>query len=182
MDLAGPIDTELYIVNDIKEIYASQGQTVNSKHIELIVRQMFSKIKITNAGDSSFFPGDIADIIAFKKENSILGKEGKTEAIGTRLLLGLTKISLFTDSWLSAASFQETVRVLVDASTAKKIDKLEGLKENVIIGRLIPTLEYFENNRNIGEYFGNNDSELDFESPYSRAARDESTVEVYDKI
>jgi DNA-directed RNA polymerase subunit beta' len=182
MDLAGPIDTELYIVNDIKEIYASQGQTVNSKHIELIVRQMFSKIKITNAGDSSFFPGDIVDIIAFKKENGILGKEGKTEAIGTRLLLGLTKISLFTDSWLSAASFQETVRVLVDASTAKKIDKLEGLKENVIIGRLIPTLEYFENNRNIGEYFGNNDSELEFESPYSRAARDESGVEAFDKV
>lgn len=87
MDLAGPIETELYIVNDIKEIYASQGQTVNSKHIELIVRQMFSKIKITNAGDSSFFPGDIVDIIAFKKENAVLAKEGKTEAIGTRLLL-----------------------------------------------------------------------------------------------
>ncbi len=76
------------------------------------------------------------------------------QAIGTRLLLGLTKISLFTDSWLSAASFQETVRVLVDASTARKIDKLEGLKENVIIGRLIPTLAYFENNRDVGEYFG----------------------------
>ena len=182
MELADPIETELYIVNDIKEIYASQGQTVNSKHIELIVRQMFSKIKITNAGDSSFFPGDIVDIIAFKKENAILSKEGKTEAIGTRLLLGLTKISLFTDSWLSAASFQETVRVLVDASTAKKIDKLEGLKENVIIGRLIPTLEYFENNRNIGEYFGSNDAELEFESPYSRAARDESKVEEYDRV
>lgn len=182
MELADPIHTELYIVNDIKEIYASQGQTVNSKHIELIVRQMFSKIKITNAGDSSFFPGDIVDIIAFKKENAILSKEGKTEAIGTRLLLGLTKISLFTESWLSAASFQETVRVLVEASTAKKIDKLEGLKENVIIGRLIPTLEYFENNRNIGEYFGTNDPELEFESPYSRAARDESGVEEFDAV
>jgi DNA-directed RNA polymerase subunit beta' len=182
MELADAITTELYIVNDIKEIYSSQGQTVNSKHIELIVRQMFSKIKITNAGDSSFFPGDIVDIIAFKKENAILAKEGKTEAIGTRLLLGLTKISLFTESWLSAASFQETVRVLVDASTAKKIDKLDGLKENVIIGRLIPTLEYFENNRNIGEYFGSDDPDLVFESPYSRAARDEGVVEEYDKV
>ncbi len=182
MELANAITTELYIVNDIKEIYSSQGQTVNSKHIELIVRQMFSKIKITNAGDSSFFPGDIVDIIAFKKENTILAREGKTEAIGTRLLLGLTKISLFTESWLSAASFQETVRVLVDASTAKKIDKLDGLKENVIIGRLIPTLQYFENNRNIGEYFGSDDPDLVFESPYSRAARDEKIVEEFDKV
>jgi DNA-directed RNA polymerase subunit beta' len=181
MELAGPIVTEMYIVNDIKEIYSSQGQTVNSKHIELIVRQMFSKIKITNAGDSSFFPGDIVDIIAFRKENAGLAKIGKIEAIGTRLLLGLTKISLFTDSWLSAASFQETVRVLVDASTAKKIDKLEGLKENVIIGRLIPTLDYLENNRNIGEYFGSDDNELEFESPYSKAARDVRDIEEYER-
>lgn len=180
MDLAGALDTELYIVNDIKEIYSSQGQTVNSKHIELIVRQMFSKVKITNAGDTSFFPGDIVDIIKFKKENSVLATKGGVEGIGTRLLLGLTKISLFTESWLSAASFQETVRVLVDASTAKKIDSLDGLKENVIIGRLIPTLEYFENNRDVGEYFGEDDSNAAFgeiESPYSRARREELAAE-----
>mgnify|MGYP000712853955 CR=1 FL=1 len=153
MDVAGPLKTQLYIVNDIKEIYSSQGQTVNAKHIELIVRQMFSKVKITNAGDSSFFPGDIVDVIRFKKENRVLAKTGEKEAIGTQLLLGLTKISLFTESWLSAASFQETVRVLVEASVSRKIDHLDGLKENVIIGRLIPTLKYFENNRNVGEFF-----------------------------
>jgi DNA-directed RNA polymerase subunit beta' len=153
MDLAGVLATELYIVSDIKEIYSSQGQTVNAKHIEVIVRQMFSKIKITNAGDSSFFPGDIVDIIRFRKENRELAKNGLEEAIGTQMLLGLTKISLFTESWLSAASFQETVRVLVDASTSRKIDYLDGLKENVIIGRLIPTLAYFENNRDVGEFF-----------------------------
>ena len=153
MDIAGPLATELYIVSDIKEIYSSQGQTVNAKHIELIVRQMFSKVKITNAGDSSFFPGDIVDIIRFRKENRELAKNGMKEAIGLQMLLGLTKISLFTESWLSAASFQETVRVLVDASTSRKIDNLEGLKENVIIGRLIPTLNYFENNRDVGEFF-----------------------------
>ncbi len=153
MDTAGPLATELYIVADIKEIYSSQGQTVNAKHIELIVRQMFSKVKITNAGDSTFFPGDIVDIIRFRKENRELARDGSKEAIGLQLLLGLTKISLFTESWLSAASFQETVRVLVDASTSRKIDNLEGLKENVIIGRLIPTLNYFENNRDVGEFF-----------------------------
>jgi DNA-directed RNA polymerase subunit beta' len=153
MDKAGVVPTELYIVGDIKEIYSSQGQTVNAKHIELIVRQMFSKIKITNAGDSTFFPGDIVDIIRFRKENRELAKAGEKEAIGIELLLGLTKISLFTESWLSAASFQETVRVLVDASTSRKVDYLDGLKENVIIGRLIPTLNYFENNRDVGEFF-----------------------------
>lgn len=153
MDTAGSLATELYIVGDIKEIYSSQGQTVNAKHIELIVRQMFSKVRITNAGDSTFFPGDIVDIIRFSKENRELAKAGQKEAIGVQMLLGLTKISLFTESWLSAASFQETVRVLVDASTSRKIDNLEGLKENVIIGRLIPTLGYFENNRDVGEFF-----------------------------
>lgn len=162
MDVAGPLKTELYIVNDIKEIYSSQGQTVNAKHIELIVRQMFSKVKITNAGDSTFFPGDIVDVIRFKKENRELAKTGHKEAIGTQLLLGLTKISLFTESWLSAASFQETVRVLVEASVSRKIDHLDGLKENVIIGRLIPTLKYFENNRNVGEFFAHErDEEFD---------------------
>lgn len=160
MEYAGSIEAALYIVNDIKEIYSSQGQTVNAKHIELIVRQMFSKVRITDAGDSSFFPGDIVDIIRFRKENNALVSEGKIPAIGVELLLGLTKISLFTESWLSAASFQETVRVLVDASTERKIDNLDGLKENVIIGRLIPTLEYFDNNQDVGEYFAHeNDGE-----------------------
>jgi DNA-directed RNA polymerase subunit beta' len=153
MEIAGPLEAQNYIVNDIKEIYSSQGQTVNAKHIEIIVRQMFSKVKIMSAGDSTFFPGDIVDIIRYKKENAELLAEGKNISIGTQLLLGLTKISLFTESWLSAASFQETVRVLVDASTGGRIDKLDGLKENVIIGRLIPTLQYFENNRQVGEYF-----------------------------
>jgi DNA-directed RNA polymerase subunit beta' len=153
MELAGPLKTQTYIVNDIKEIYTSQGQTVNSKHIELIVRQMFSKIKITNAWDTSFFPGDIVDIIRFKKENGVMVRNNQKQAIGSQLLLGLTKISLFTDSWLSAASFQETVRVLVEASVSRKIDTLDGLKENVIIGRLIPTLKYYNNNKNVGSFY-----------------------------
>lgn len=153
MEIGWALQTQRYVINDIKEIYSSQGQTVNAKHVELIVRQMFSKVKITNAWDSTFFPSDIVDVIAYHKENRILAQEGKNEAIGIRLLLGLTKISLFTESWLSAASFQETVRVLVDASTSKKIDRLEGLKENVIIGRLIPTLQYFENNQDVWEFF-----------------------------
>lgn len=156
MDLAGPLATEEYIVNDVKAIYASQGQTVNSKHIELIVRQMFAKVKIISIGDSSFFPGDVVEMVTYKKENDRLLKLGQKPAIGHRLLLGLTKASLFTESWLAAASFQETVRVLVDASVSGKIDHLTGLKENVIIGRLIPTLQYYKNNQNVGDYFDYN--------------------------
>ncbi|USN59070.1 MAG: hypothetical protein H6767_03115 [Candidatus Peribacteria bacterium] len=138
MLVSGVLSAEQYIVDDIKAIYSSQGQTVNSKHIELIVRQMFSRVRVLDKGDTEFFPGDIVDIITFKKENDALIAAGKKPGIGERLLLGITKISLYTESWLSAASFQETVRVLVEASVSGKVDKLKELKENVIIGRLIP--------------------------------------------
>jgi len=138
-EVAWVLTAEEYIVNDIKSIYASQGQTVNSKHIELIVRQMFSRVRVTSKGDSEFFPWDVVDIIKFKSQNEKLLKDGKKPGIAERLLLGITKISLHTDSWLSAASFQETVRVLVEWSVSGKIDKFKEMKENVIIGRLIPT-------------------------------------------
>lgn len=138
MQVGGVLAAEKYIVDDIKSIYSSQGQTVNSKHIELIVRQMFSRIRVLDKGDTEFFPGDIVDIITFKKECDRLLSLGKSAGIGERLLLGITKISLYTESWLSSASFQETVRVLVESSVSGKIDKLKELKENVIIGRLIP--------------------------------------------
>ena len=138
MNIAWVLASQQYIISEIKWIYSSQGQTVNSKHIELIVRQMFSRVRIIDKWSTDFFPGDIIDVITFKKENDKCIKTGKKAAIWERLLLGLTKISLFTDSWLSAASFQETVRVLVESSLSRKIDNLKELKENVIIGRLIP--------------------------------------------
>ncbi len=138
MEVAGILKTQEYIVNEIKAIYASQWQTVNSKHIELIVRQMFSRVRILDKWDSEFFPWDIVDIIRYDNEKNKLLSDGKSAPIAERLLLWITKISLYTDSWLSAASFQETVRVLVEWSVSGKIDKLKELKENVIIGRLIP--------------------------------------------
>jgi DNA-directed RNA polymerase subunit beta' len=136
--VAWVLSSQKYIVSDIKSIYSSQGQTVNSKHIELVVRQMFSRVRVIDKGDTEFFPWDIVDIIKFKKENDRLLSLWKRPWIGERLLLGITKISLYTESWLSAASFQETVRVLTESSVSGKIDKLKELKENVIIGRLIP--------------------------------------------
>lgn len=163
-DVAWILATEQYIVSDIKSIYASQWQTVNSKHIELIVRQMFSRVRVNSKWDTEFFPWDIVDIIRFKKENDILLKEGKKPGIAERLLLGITKISLYTDSWLSSASFQETVRVLVEASVSGKIDKFKEMKENVIIGRQIPAWRQYRkiNNQNLeSEYFDEYDSWVD---------------------
>ncbi len=127
-----------YIMTEVQNIYASQGQTINDKHIEIIARQMLSKVRIIESGETAFLPGEISDIISYGNRNAESKGAGKKPARAERLLLGLTRISLCTDSWLSAASFQETIRVLVEASTTKRVDKLEGLKENVIIGKLIP--------------------------------------------
>ena len=165
-EVAWVLTTEQYIVDDIKAIYASQWQTVNSKHIELIVRQMFSRVRVTSKWDTEFFPGDIVDIIKFKKENDRLLTEGKKAGIAERLLLGITKISLYTDSWLSAASFQETVRVLVEWSVSGKIDKFNEMKENVIIGRQIPAGKQYRKINTPGyklesEYFDGSDEWVD---------------------
>ena len=138
MELTDEYTVQKYIMTEVQSIYASQGQSINDKHIEIIARQMLSKIRILDGGDSELLPGEIVDIIKFTKINNELKAAGKKVSRGERLLLGLTRIALYTDSWLSAASFQETIRVLVEASTTSKIDQLEGLKENVIIGKLIP--------------------------------------------
>jgi len=169
MNICGVLAAQEYIVNEVKSIYTSQGQTVHSKHIELIVRQMFSRVRILDKGDSDFFPGDITDIIRIENDNARLLKEGKKPAIAERLLLWITKISLYTESWLSAASFQETVRVLVEWSVSGKIDKLKELKENVIIGRLIPAGKQYRRMNGLqtdddiqDEYF---DKDTDFNEP-----------------
>lgn len=135
-----------YIVGAVKEIYASQGQTVNAKHISCIVRQMFSKITIIEPGDSEYFQGDTIDVGAFNDMNKVLASQKKRQVVGQRLVLGIAKVSLHSESWLSSASFQETVRVLVDASSKRRIDPLQDIKSNVIVGRRIPTLKYFNNN------------------------------------
>jgi len=143
MDLTDIYAVEKYIVTEVQTIYISQGQSINDKHIEIIAKQMLSKVRILESKDSKFLPGEIVDIIQFNNENTELRKQKKQEAKGERLLLGLTRIALYTNSWLSAASFQETIRVLVEASTTNKVDHLEGLKENVIIGKLIPAGDIF---------------------------------------
>lgn len=143
MKLTDIYTVQKYIMTEVQSIYASQGQTINDKHIEIIARQMLSKVRILDAGDSMFLPGEITDIITYDMTNRELVKGKKKPSKAERLLLGLTRIALHTESWLSAASFQETIRVLVEAATTKKIDILEGLKENVIIGKLIPAGETY---------------------------------------
>jgi DNA-directed RNA polymerase subunit beta' len=138
MRLTNIYTVEKYIMTEVQSIYASQGQTINDKHIEIIARQMLSKVRILDPGDTTFLAGEIVDIIRFESTNKEVEKKSGNKAKAERLLLGLTRIALHTESWLSAASFQETIRVLVEAATTKKMDLLEGLKENVIIGKLIP--------------------------------------------
>jgi len=136
--LAGVEETQRYIIKEIQKIYVSQGAIIHDKHIETICRQMFSRVKIKDAGDSFFSIGEIIERAKFLEENARLKKEKKNKAIGAPVLLGITRVSLTTDSFLSASSFQETSRVLIKASLEAKEDKLRGLKENVIIGKLIP--------------------------------------------
>ena len=142
----GEKELQRYLVDEIQEVYRLQGVTINDKHIEVIVRQMMRWVKIEEVGDSSFLVDEVVDRFRFITENDQLGKDGKAPASGRPLLLGITKASLSTDSFISAASFQETTRVLTEAAISGKIDHLRGLKENVIMGRLIPAgtgMEYY---------------------------------------
>lgn len=127
-----------YMLREVQKVYRIQGVDINDKHIELIVRQMLKKIVIDSAGDSDFLPGSQVDTLEFTEVNEKLEEEGKRKATGTPIILGITKASLATNSFLSAASFQETTKVLTDAAINGKVDPLIGLKENVIIGKLIP--------------------------------------------
>jgi DNA-directed RNA polymerase subunit beta' len=127
-----------YLINEIQEVYRLQGVPINDKHIEVIVRQMLQKIEVSEPGDSLFLKEEHIDRLEFEEMNAKLDAEGKTPAKGAPVLLGITKASLQTRSFISAASFQETTRVLTDAAVNGKVDTLEGLKENVIVGRLIP--------------------------------------------
>jgi DNA-directed RNA polymerase subunit beta' len=127
-----------YLVNEIQEVYRLQGVNINDKHIEVIVRQMLQKVEIADGGGSDLLEGEQMDRIDLEELNDKLVAEGKKPAVGHPVLLGITKASLQTRSFISAASFQETTRVLTEAAVNGKEDMLEGLKENVIVGRLIP--------------------------------------------
>jgi DNA-directed RNA polymerase subunit beta' len=127
-----------YLVDEIQEVYKLQGVKINDKHIEVIVRQMLKRVRVKEVGDTHFLVDDQVEKFVFEEENERVLREGGKPAVGEPLFLGITKASLITDSFISAASFQETTKVLTQAAVAGKVDYLRGLKENVIMGRLIP--------------------------------------------
>ncbi len=159
LKILGPEALQRHLVNRIQEIYLLQGITINDRHIELIVRQMLRKVRIVDQGDTDFLIGDRVDRIHFKSVNSILQAEGKKTATAKPTLMGLTLASLATESFISAASFQETTKILSEASVSGQIDNLYGLKENIIIGKIIPAGTGIKSFR--VKYLGDNESELE---------------------
>src|SRR6056297_1761217 len=149
LEVLGVRTAQLHLVKEVQDVYRSQGVTIHDKHVELIVRQMFRRVNVVDAGDTSFLPGDTIDRVRFNRANDAALAEGGQPAAARPLLMGITKASLATDSWLSAASFQETTRVLTEAAIESRSDSLLGLKENIIIGKLIPAGTGLEEYRDI---------------------------------
>jgi DNA-directed RNA polymerase subunit beta' len=154
MAVMGEKDLQKYLVNEIQEVYRLQGVNINDKHLEVIARQMMRWVKIEDIGDTEFLPEEVVDKFKFREENARVAEAGGRLATGKTVLLGITKASLSTDSFISAASFQETTRVLTEAAINGKVDYLRGLKENVIMGRLIPAgtgMDYYRTVKIAGE-------------------------------
>jgi DNA-directed RNA polymerase subunit beta' len=149
LEVCGTQELQEHLVNEVQEVYRLQGVTINDKHIEIIVRQMLRKVRITEPGDTQFLWGEQIDKIAFEEENARVDKMGGKPAEASPVLLGITKASLETDSFLSAASFQDTTRVLTEAATMGRVDYLRGFKENVIMGHIIPAGTGFPLHRDI---------------------------------
>ena len=156
LEYRGVRDAQQYLVTEVQKVYQSQGVEIHDKHIELVVRQMLRRVRIVRINDSSFLPAELVDGQIFLEENLQLLQDGKTPATGRPELMGITKASLATESWLSAASFQETARVLTDAAIFAKSDYMKGLKENVIIGKLVPAgtgaVQYHDHNPEVVGY------------------------------
>jgi DNA-directed RNA polymerase subunit beta' len=176
--LKGYTSTELYLVGEVQKVYKSQGVEIHDKHIELIVRQMLKKVRVDNAGETDLLPGQLVDKAALERENARVKKEKKEQATFEPLILGITKASLATESFLSAASFQETTKVLTDASIEGKVDRLLGLKENVIIGKLIPAATGLKRYRTIE--IGPSDKVAP--SAYMRPATEEQLLAALEEI
>jgi hypothetical protein len=149
LEYKGETALQNYLVQEVQKVYRSQGVDINDKHIETIVRSMLRKVKVVTGGDTRMLPGQLIEAAAFNEQNEQMTKENKEVAVGRPVLLGVTKASLATESFLSAASFQETTRVLTDAAIKGKYDPLLGLKENVIIGKLIPAGTGMSRYRNV---------------------------------
>jgi DNA-directed RNA polymerase subunit beta' len=182
MDIKGPRETQMYLVEEVQRVYRDQGVSIHDKHIELIVRQMTRRIAVSETGDTDFLPGERVDAKRFRDTNRQMVEEGNRPAEGRPEIMGITKASLATESWLSAASFQETTRVLTEAAIDGRGDGLIGLKENIIIGKLIPAgtgmMKYREFSIDAPDYepmtYYSSDSEEDDATAIELARRFES--------
>ncbi len=173
LKIKGVKGVQTYLLQEVQKVYRFQGVDINDKHIEIIIRQMLRKVRVEDAGDTDMLSGGLVDIFEFEKENQKIMEQGGQPAVAKRVLLGITKASLATDSFLSAASFQETTRVLTDASIKGKLDPLVGLKENVIIGKLIPAGTGMSRYRDIEIY---SEDGLSDETPDSKADEETETA------
>ena len=186
LEIRGVRETQQYLVDEVQRVYRDQGVSIHDKHIELIIRQMTRRVAIQEPGDSDFLPGERVDSQVFTNVNRSLAQEGKRPAEGRPELMGITKASLATDSWLSAASFQETTRVLTEAAIESRRDGLIGLKENIIIGKLIPAGTGMEMYREIAthapdytpmEYYTSADEDVDLADQFAQWATPANTEE-----
>jgi DNA-directed RNA polymerase subunit beta' len=169
--IQGRENCQMYLLSEVQMVYRSQGQNINDKHVEVIIRKMLSKVQVTQPGDTDLLPGDLVDRIHMQRINEDMFKEGKRPARAIEVLLGITKASLSTESFLSASSFQHTIKVLAGAAIEGKVDFLRGLKENVIIGKLIPAGTGFP-----GEDVALRDNRLDWESAQEEPATEAEPV------
>ena len=175
LDIEGIRKTQQYLVDEVQHVYREQGVSIHDKHVEVIVRQMLRRVGVSDPGDSAFLPGQKADAREFANVNKRLVAEGGRPAEGRPELMGITKASLATESWLSAASFQETTRVLTEAAIEGKNDGLEGLKENVIIGKLIPAGTGMPRYRDVG-------TEAPDYEPMAYYSSDEDALELAERL
>ncbi len=173
MKIRGARAVQDYLLREVQKVYRLQGVDINDKHIEVIVRQMLKKVRIEKSGESKFLPGSTVDFLDYLDENERLEEEGLELAEGERIVLGITKSALATESWMSAASFQETTKVLTDAAIKGKVDPLNGLKENVIIGQLIPAGTGLKRYRNVQL---DTDARIEQEKAAAEAAAKEETI------
>ena len=178
LNISGIKELARYLVDEVQEVYRLQGVKINDKHIEVIVRQMLRRIKVVESGDTDFLMGEQVEKWVFEEKNDKAMAEGKRPATGEPLLLGITKASLTTESWISAASFQETTKVLADAAVQGKVDHLRGLKENVIMGRLIPAGTGLELYREMDIKLSDEEAAAALAAPEAIPAEVEAGVEV----
>jgi DNA-directed RNA polymerase subunit beta' len=163
LGILGAKELQKYLVNEVQEVYSLQGVKINDKHIEIIVRQMLKKVVVEDVGETEFIVGEQVDRFVFEEENAKIMESGGRPATGRPVLLGITRASLSTESFISAASFQETTRVLTEAAIQGKIDRLKGLKENVIMGRLVPAGTGYSYYRKLAELASRGEEAVDEE-------------------